>query len=81
MRSVSSDLDRPEPHSRQQHSSFVIRVWREGAEPPFPVDAAGGGGLRGSVQVVGRESVRYFASLEDMTEIIAETVGLPGDED
>jgi hypothetical protein len=78
---MTSDLDRTAPASRQQHSSFVVRVWREGdGSPSSPAAASDGGGLRGSVQMVGRDSVRYFASLEGMAEIIAETVGGRPDE-
>jgi hypothetical protein len=75
---MDSDASHARPRNRIGSASFVIRVWREG-DGIEDFDPSGGDapGLRGSVEVVGRQTVRYFASLEHMAEIVADTLEVP----
>lgn len=62
------DTDHPaSPAGRTASSSFVVRVWTE-AVAASPGEWAFD--IRGSVQRVGSPSLRYFASLDAMREII-----------
>jgi hypothetical protein len=72
----------PSPQGRQLPGaarSFVVRIWRE---QPLDVVAASGRApvLRGSVQRVGGDAVRYFTTLDTLVRIIALGVDLEVDD-
>jgi len=61
---------------RRAGASFVIRVWHEPpADEVVPGPPVPEGGLRGSIEFVGRPVRRYFVSLDGLAQIIAEALG------
>jgi hypothetical protein len=72
----------PEPRPKgRPHASFVVRVWHEQGDSSDVLghlaQSLGAANLRGSVENIGCASIRYFASLADMTDIIADAVRRP----
>jgi len=66
----------PSSRPRRAGASFVVRVWHEPpADEVAPGPSRPEGGLRGSIEFVGRPVRRYFISLEGLTQIIADALG------